>query len=68
VVLWLAAFASIAAAQNEAMPPPKDTIFARKIVMATIDVNMDEVETMLAQGGKLDMPTHGSIWTSSPCC
>jgi len=54
VVLWLAAFASIAAAQNEAMPPPKDTIFARKIVMATIDVNMDEVETMLAQGGKLD--------------
>ena len=52
--LWLAALGSIAPAQNEAIPPPKDTIFARKIVMATIDMNMDEVETMLAPGGKLN--------------
>jgi cytochrome c556 len=53
--LWLSTLAaSTAAAQNEAMAPPKDTIFARKIVMATIDMNMDEVETMLAPGGKLN--------------
>jgi cytochrome c556 len=45
---------SIAMAQNELLPPPKDTIFTRKIVMATIDMNMDEVETMLAPGGKLN--------------
>src|SRR5229473_1945680 len=52
--LWLSAAGSIAVAQNEAAPPPKDTIFARKIMMGTIDMNMDEVETMLAPGGKLD--------------
>lgn len=52
--LWLSAAGSIALAQNEAGPPPKDTIFARKILMGTIDMNMDEVETMLAPGGKLE--------------
>src|SRR5450432_2924907 len=36
-------------------PPPKDTIFARKILMGAIDMNMDEIETMLAPGGKLDL-------------
>jgi cytochrome c556 len=41
-------------AQNEAAPPAKDTIFARKILMGTVDMNMDEVETMLAPGSKLD--------------
>jgi cytochrome c556 len=35
-------------------PPPKDTIFARKILMGAIDMNMDEVETMLGPDGKLD--------------
>jgi cytochrome c556 len=35
-------------------PPPKDTIFARKILMGAIDMKMDEIETMLAPGGKLD--------------
>jgi cytochrome c556 len=35
-------------------PPPQDTIFARKILMGAIDMNMDEIETMLAPGGKLD--------------
>jgi cytochrome c556 len=34
-------------------PLPKDTIFARKILMGAIDMNMDEVEAMLAPGGKL---------------
>jgi cytochrome c556 len=52
--LWLSAAGSIAVAQNEAAPPPKDTIFARKIMMGTIDMSIDEVETMLAPGGKLD--------------
>ena len=37
------------------LPPPKDTIFARKIAMGEIDMNMDEIETMLAPGGKLDL-------------
>jgi cytochrome c556 len=37
----------------EGQPPPKDTIFARKVVMGEIDMNMDEIETMLAPEGKL---------------
>jgi Cytochrome C' len=54
-VIWLSAAAGpIALAQNEAAPPPKDTIFARKILMGTIDLNMDEVENMLAPGGTLE--------------
>jgi cytochrome c556 len=36
-------------------PPAKDTIFTRKVVMGEIDMNMDEVETMLAPGGKLEL-------------
>ena len=36
-------------------PPAKDTIFARKTVMGAIDMNMDELETMLAPEGKLDL-------------
>ena len=36
------------------VPPPKDTIFARKILMGAIDMNMDDIETMLAPEGKLD--------------
>jgi cytochrome c556 len=46
--------ASPARAEEPAVPPPKDTIFARKILMNAIDGNMDEIETMLAPGGKLD--------------
>jgi cytochrome c556 len=40
--------------QDGASPPPKDTIFARKILMGAIDMNMDEIETMLAPGGKFE--------------
>ena len=43
-----------AAAQEQNLPPPKDTIFARKILMGAIDMNMDEIETMLAPGGKVE--------------
>jgi cytochrome c556 len=42
------------APQNQ--PAPKDTIFARKILMGAIDMNMDEIETMLAPEGKLVLP------------
>jgi cytochrome c556 len=37
------------------LPPAKDTIFARKILMGAIDMNMDEIETMLAPEGKLEL-------------
>lgn len=58
VVGALAAALSIAAvpAVAEDQPAPNDTIFARKILMGAIDMNMDEVETMLAPGGKLVLP------------
>src|SRR5262245_40687757 len=35
--------------------PPKDTIFARKILMGSIDMNMDEIETMLTPEGSLNL-------------
>ena len=37
----------------EDLPAAKDTIFARKILMGAIDMNMDEIETMLAPEGNL---------------
>jgi cytochrome c556 len=50
------------APQNQ--PAPKDTIFARKILMGAIDMNMDEIETMLAPEGKLvlsDAQEHAEV-------
>ena len=44
---------SAASPQNPA--PTKDTIFARKILMGAIDMKMDEIETMLAPEGKLEL-------------
>jgi cytochrome c556 len=52
--LMIAASARPASAQDQ--PAPKDTIFARKILMGAIDMNMDEIETMLAPEGKLVLP------------
>ncbi len=59
---WAAAGAVLAAgiflgtaALRQELPPPKDTIFARKILMGAIDMNMDEIETMLAPEGKLEL-------------
>jgi cytochrome c556 len=51
------AAASVCAAwsQEQIVPPPKDTIFARKILMGAIDMNMDEIEMMLAPEGKLNL-------------
>jgi cytochrome c556 len=41
--------------QEPNLAPPKDTIFARKILMGAIDMNMDEIETMLAPEGKFEL-------------
>lgn len=51
VALTIAVLAEPASAQDQ--PAAKDTIFARKILMGAIDMNMDEIETMLAPEGKL---------------
>jgi cytochrome c556 len=53
----VAAALGVAAAPSwaEDQPPAKDTIFTRKIVMGEIDMNMDEIETMLAPEGKLEL-------------
>ena len=45
----------LAPAQEQGVTPPKDTIFARKILMGSIDMNMDEIETMLAPEGTLNL-------------
>ncbi len=50
--IFASSFAALG--QDSGMPPPKDTIFARKILMGAIDMNMDEIETMLAPGGKFE--------------
>jgi cytochrome c556 len=41
--------------QEQGVTPPKDTIFARKILMGAISENMDEIETMLATEGHLNL-------------
>ncbi len=41
--------------QDQAAPPPKDTIFARKILMDTISSNMDEIETMTSSPNKISL-------------
>lgn len=41
--------------QAQETPAAKDTIFARKTLMGAIDMNMDEIETMLAPEGKLEL-------------
>jgi cytochrome c556 len=53
VASTVAAFPDLPRAQE--LPAAKDTIFARKILMGAIDMNMDEIETMLAPEGKLDL-------------
>jgi len=52
-VLIVGFFAGATPAQE--LPAAKDTIFARKILMGAIDMNMDEIETMLAPEGKLEL-------------
>jgi cytochrome c556 len=47
--------AAVARSAEPQVPAAKDTIFARKILMGAIDTNMDEIETMLASEGKLEL-------------
>jgi cytochrome c556 len=46
----LAAGGSIAVSQDQSIATPKDTIFARKILMDTLNQNMDDLEAMIEQG------------------
>ena len=57
VVGFLTAALGIAVVPSLAddQPPARDTIFARKTGMGAIDMNMDEIETMLAPEGKLEL-------------
>jgi cytochrome c556 len=51
-VLLLASIAT--RAEDRPLPPPADTIFARKTLMNTINSSMDEIEAMLAPGAKIE--------------
>jgi cytochrome c556 len=55
LTVCLLATPQTAIGQQQGVTPPKDTIFARKILMGSIDMNMDEIETMLAPGGTLNL-------------
>ena len=55
LAMWLLATTGIALAQEQGATPPKDTIFARKILMGSINTNMDEIETMLSPGETLNL-------------
>jgi cytochrome c556 len=55
IALVAAVGASAVSAQDQAAPPPKDTIFARKIIMDSIGANMDEIETMTSSPDKISM-------------
>jgi cytochrome c556 len=56
VVIAVACCALAAAGAAHAQDaPPKDTIFARKIVMDTIKNNMDELEGMIASGKEIEL-------------
>jgi len=48
------AAAAPARSQDAGATPPMDAIFARKTLMNAIDMNMEELETMLAPGGRVD--------------
>jgi cytochrome c556 len=64
VVIAAAIAFTAAPASAQDQPPVKDTIFARKVLMGEIDMNMDEIETMLAPEGKLllsDAEEHAEI-------
>jgi cytochrome c556 len=45
----------LALGQEHGVTPAQDVIFARKILMGSIDMQMDEIETMTAEGGILNL-------------
>ena len=46
---------SVALSQDQSVATPKDTIFARKILMDSIGRNMDELEAIAASGSGKDL-------------
>jgi len=52
--LALAGTGGMARGQDQSADTPKDTIFARKILMVTIDRNMDALEGMVRSGKPID--------------
>ena len=64
-VIGMLVAAPFALGQEPSGPPPKDTIFARKILMGAIDMNMDAVETMRLPRSWRSRPATPSAWTSS---
>jgi cytochrome c556 len=52
--LWAAS--GVALAQDQSAATPKDTIFARKIMMDAISRNMDELEGMTSSAGAINLP------------
>ena len=46
---------SAALSQDQSAVTPKDTIFARKILMDSINNNMDELETMVGSSGGINL-------------
>jgi cytochrome c556 len=55
VLAGLVGAGCVAFGQDQGVAPPKDTIFARKIVMDTISSNMDEIETMTSSSDKIPL-------------
>jgi cytochrome c556 len=51
----LLATSFIAMAQDQSAATTKDVIFARKTMMGSISDNMDQIETMIASGKKIDL-------------
>ena len=56
-VVTFAVLTALAPAQEKPadQPSPKDTIFARKILMGGIDYNMDQIEEMFEPEAKLEL-------------
>jgi cytochrome c556 len=51
----LLATSFVARAQDQSAATTKDVIFARKTLMSSISDNMDQIETMVASGKKIDL-------------
>ena len=55
IAAGLLATSFIALAQDQSVATVKDVIFARKTMMSAISDNMDQIETMIASGKKIDL-------------
>jgi hypothetical protein len=55
LALGLVGTGSAAFGQDQSAATPKDAIFARKILMDMVGMNMDELETMTGSPKKIDL-------------